>query len=94
VITQGKFAHRTPSGVRERHHVLALFESKNFIDWNSVGLNMCELNTKNVAESLTEDEGEGGGTVVLYDSFKIEVSMKQGACRIERLCFLKLSYTL
>jgi hypothetical protein len=51
VITLGKCAHQTPSGVRERHTCIGLIKSKNFVwkhkffSWTWVVLNMCELNT-------------------------------------------------
>jgi hypothetical protein len=51
VITLGKCADRTPSGVRERHASIGLMKCKpfkckhQFLSWTSVALNMCELNT-------------------------------------------------
>jgi hypothetical protein len=61
VITLGKCAHLTPSGVRERQTCIGLMKSTNvklpvqhqFHSWTSVALNMCVLSTTFINTALS-----------------------------------------
>jgi hypothetical protein len=58
VITLGKCAHRTPTGVRERHTCVGLMKSKSFTwkhhyhCWTSVALNSIHIKYKHQGEVL------------------------------------------